>query len=82
MNNPELVDNPKRMKNIYELVREPYEDERKKQFFGDWWTYAQIDNLTRDEFLMAISDAIEIRLMKYAIKPIPEPKALEKAKND
>ena len=39
-----------------------------KHNFPDGWAVNQAEELTRDEFLMELSDAIELRLMKHERK--------------
>lgn len=56
------------MKTVYELFMQPYINQENKHELGDGWAIRHVDEMTMDELLMALSDAIELRLMKYERK--------------
>ena len=56
------------MKTIYELFMQRFIIQENKHSFPDGWAIKQVEELTRDEFLMDLSDSIELRLMKHERK--------------
>ena len=56
------------MKTVYELFMQRFISQESKHEFPDGWAVNEVKELTRDEFLMELSDAIELRLMKYERK--------------
>lgn len=56
------------MKTVYELFMQGFISQENKHGFPDGWAKKQAEEMTRDEFLMSLSDAIELRLMKYERK--------------
>ena len=56
------------MKTVYELFMQRFISQENKHEFPDGWAVKQAKELTRDEFLMELSDAIELRLMQYERK--------------
>ena len=56
------------MKTVYELFMQRFISQENKHNFPDGWAIKQAEELTRDEFLMELSDAIELRLMKHERK--------------
>jgi hypothetical protein len=53
------------MKTVYELFMQGFICQENKHNFPDGWAVKQVEEMTRDEFLMKLSDAIELRLMKH-----------------
>ena len=49
------------MKTVYELFMQRFISQENKHNFPDGWAVNQAEELTRDEFLMELSDAIELR---------------------
>jgi hypothetical protein len=56
------------MNTVYELFMQRFISQENKHDFPDGWAIKQVEELTRDELLMELSDAIELRLMKYERK--------------
>ena len=56
------------MKTVYELFMQRFISQENKHSFPDGWAIKKVEELTRDEFLMELSDAIELRLMKHERK--------------
>ena len=56
------------MKTVYELFMQRFISQENKHSFPDGWAIKQVEELTRDEFLMDLSDSIELRLMKHERK--------------
>ena len=56
------------MKTVYELFMQRFINQQNKHELHPNWAIEEIKHMTRDEFLMELSDAIELRLMKHERK--------------